>query len=399
MDTCTPFEGNSDLYGLGIRLGVYLQWISAWISLLLDPNSAQSIYDTNSVFVFAIMVASLIAAQQGTAAIEMYIMLQFMLGSFVTTLSTLGVRLWVMSPDRLAKRGTSTATALKSFWGHIKARLGRVSIKPLTGISKEWWPNLLGGYNMNIALGLFMPLCSIFGFLGQCLEQFIYLFRIELGILSKLKPPGLSWSGVIWRMTTAAVVTGYNLAFWFDDSGGGAQQPPRQGCGPPYIFLLYKQQLTGSVIALCRAAAVIIAVVVFPPAILLLYLMLTFWWYTSIFLYRDLIYFFNPAGPHTLLSARNRINALLEKKAISFGNVTPFIAPGLIYDITFAALTDVLGFLATPKANAIRFSDVIKVCVSLGTGKVTRNGTENTLPTHGVEMMPGWKEARCVKPL
>ncbi|CAI7669197.1 unnamed protein product [Penicillium discolor] len=217
------------------------------------------------------MVASLIAAQQGTAAIEMYIMLQFMLGSFVTTLSTLGVRLWLMSPDRLAKRGTSTATALKSFWGHTKARLGRVSIKPLTGISKEWWPNLLGGYNMSIALGLFMPFCSIFGFLGQCLEQFIYLFRIELGILSKLKPPGLSWSGVIWRMTTAAVVTGYNLAFWFDDSGGGAQQPPRQGCGPPYIFLLSKQQLTGSVIALCRAAAVIIAVVVFPPAILLLF--------------------------------------------------------------------------------------------------------------------------------
>ena len=172
MDTCTPFEGNSDLYGLGIRLGVYLQWISAWISLLLDPNSAQSIYDTNSVFVFAIMVASLIAAQQGTAAIEVYIMLQFRL----------------MSPGRIAKRGTATATALKSFWGYIKARLGRVSINPLTRMSKECWSNLLAGYNIKVTLGLFMPLCSIFA----SLEQFLYLFRTELGILSTFKPPGLS---------------------------------------------------------------------------------------------------------------------------------------------------------------------------------------------------------------
>lgn len=326
-------------------------------------------------------------------------MLQFMLGSFITTLSTLGVRLWLMSPDRLAKRGTLTATAFKPFWGHTKATLSHLFINPLTRISKEWWLNILAGYNMDNALGLFMPLCSILGFLRQCSQQFFYLFRTELGILSTLKLPGLSWSGVFWRMSTAAVVTGYNLAFWFDDSGGGAQQPPRQGCGPPYIFLLSKQQLTGSVIALCRTAAVIIAVVVFPLAILLLYLMLTFCWYTSLFLYRDLIYLLNQTRPHTLLSALSRINPLLEQGALLWQFAAgPSMVPGL-FNVTFVVLTDVLGFLAMPKANAIRFSDVIKVCVSLGTGKVTRNEMENTLPTHGAGMMPGWKEARCVKPL
>ncbi|KAJ5394917.1 uncharacterized protein N7487_009220 [Penicillium crustosum] len=197
-------------------------------------------------------------------------------------------------------------------------------------------------------------------------------------------------------MSTAAVVTGYNLAFWFDDSGGGAQQPPRQGCGPPYIFLLSKQQLTGSVIALCRTAAVIIAVVVFPLAILLLYLMLTFCWYTSLFLYRDLIYLLNQTRPHTLLSALSRINPLLEQGALLWQFAAgPSMVPGL-FNVTFVVLTDVLGFLAMPKANAIRFSDVIKVCVSLGTGKVTRNEMENTLPTHGAGMMPGWKEARFI---
>lgn len=138
------------------------------------------------------MVASLIAAQQGTATIEMYIMLQFMLGSFITTLSTLGVRLWLMSPDRLAKRGTLTATAFKPFWGHTKATLSHLFINPLTRISKDWWLNILAGYNMDNALGLFMPLCSILRFLRQCSQQFFYLFRTELGILSTSKPPRLS---------------------------------------------------------------------------------------------------------------------------------------------------------------------------------------------------------------
>jgi hypothetical protein len=75
MDTCTPFEGNSDLYGLGIRIGVYLQWISVWINLLLDPESAQATYDANSTFVFAIIIATVIAAQRDAAVIKVYIML------------------------------------------------------------------------------------------------------------------------------------------------------------------------------------------------------------------------------------------------------------------------------------------------------------------------------------
>lgn len=102
MDACPEFIGNSDFYGLGIRIGVYLQWISAWITLLLDPESAQATFDANSTFVFAIAIATVIAAQQGADAIEMHLMLQFMLGFFVTTLSTVGVRLWLMSPSRLS---------------------------------------------------------------------------------------------------------------------------------------------------------------------------------------------------------------------------------------------------------------------------------------------------------
>ncbi|KAJ5521029.1 hypothetical protein N7463_001482 [Penicillium fimorum] len=249
MDTCAPFEGNSDLYGLGIRLGVYLQWISAWISLLLDPYSAQSIYDTNSVFVFAIMVATIVAAQLGTAAVEIHIMLQFMLGSFITTLSTLGVRLWLMSPDGLSKLETTATAVLNSFWAFQKARL----------------------------IGVFNKLTYMAQ--GEMTTTHISspLPMTPLNVLPALKPPELSWSGVTWRMGTVAVIAAYNLAFWFDGSGSGAQQPPREGCGPPYIFFLSKQQLTGPVITLCRAAAVILALAVFPTTLLLFHLTVQLW--------------------------------------------------------------------------------------------------------------------------
>ncbi|KAJ5157230.1 uncharacterized protein N7482_008330 [Penicillium canariense] len=308
MNTCTSFDGNSDLYGLGIRIGVYLQWISTWISLLLDPESAQTTYDINSVFVFAILVATIIAAQQGAVLIEIYLMLQFMLGSFVTTLSTLGIQ------------------------------------KLTTRTWKSWVRELWVG-----SPPIIMPL------------------KISLKGLSTWKAPGLSWSGVIWRLIIAALVASYNLAFWFDSVGNGAQQPPRQGCGPPYIFLFSKQRLEGTVFVLCRVAAIVIAVIIFPATLLLLHLMIELWWYTCLFLYRDFLYLLSPIPQQAFQSALDRINPLLEQQGIPV--------------------------LATPKDKAIRFSDVIKVCVSLGTGKVTKNETETTFPMDSVGLMSGWKKA------
>ncbi|KAJ5548425.1 hypothetical protein N7513_005659 [Penicillium frequentans] len=259
MDTCTSLEGNSDLYGLGIRIGIYLQWISAWISLLLDPESAQSTYDVNSIFVFAILVATIIASQQGAARIEMYLMLQFMLGSFITSMSTLGIRLWLMSPDRLAQIQTTTTTFFKSFWCAQEAMISRLSEKLSTSTWKsmfaELWAQNIIYISTPIVLHLIIPL-----------EQ-----------LSIWKPPGLTWSGVIWRLTIATLVASYNLAFWFGSLGSGLQQPPGQGCGPPYVFLFSRQQLDGTVFDLCRVAAIIIAVIIFPASLLLLQLLANLW--------------------------------------------------------------------------------------------------------------------------
>lgn len=134
----------------------------------------------------------------------------------------------------------------------------------------------------------------------------------------------------------------------------------------------------------------------FPAALILLLLTARLAVYACLFLYRDLIYMLSPATSQTLRSALDRVNALLEKSSTA-------IAPGLLlyttFYPTFASLVDVLGFLATPKGEAIRFSDVIRLCVSLGTGKVAVKDADadadDAQTVHGGQL-PGWKGARYV---
>lgn len=54
------FAGNSDLYGLGIRVGIYLQWISSIIVNHFLSSQIKNYAATNIVFGFAICVALLI---------------------------------------------------------------------------------------------------------------------------------------------------------------------------------------------------------------------------------------------------------------------------------------------------------------------------------------------------
>lgn len=55
------FIGNSDLYGCGIRIGIYLQWISSILANHLFSNNRQDIQKLYLIFSLAICVATLIA--------------------------------------------------------------------------------------------------------------------------------------------------------------------------------------------------------------------------------------------------------------------------------------------------------------------------------------------------
>ena len=78
------FEGNADLYGLGIRLGIYLQWFSSMVvgaANLLEE--ADSLYEAYLLFTSAIAIAIFVLTFGGTMhTVEVVIMLYVFYGGF-----------------------------------------------------------------------------------------------------------------------------------------------------------------------------------------------------------------------------------------------------------------------------------------------------------------------------
>ncbi|KAI0884986.1 uncharacterized protein GGS22DRAFT_136864 [Annulohypoxylon maeteangense] len=316
---CELIEGNPDFYGLGIRIGVYLQWITAWVSLLVDPLSAQSVYDVNSVFVFAILVATMIATFANSPTIqpiETYIMLQFCLGFFVTTLSTFGLRLHLLRPS-------SVAELLRNL-DRLK-RAVRASLQDSTWFSVMW----------RIARNK---------------------IKLPLNYISPLKPYHLSWSGVFWRTTTVCVLTAVNIWLWF------ASQPnyrlANQTCDPPFVFFFSRQQLDGAIVGFFKTVSIFILIIVILPFLVLFQLTIRIMHNAIMALYRDLLHYMIPEAPQRLKQPLDRINSIFN----SFG-----LDPATLSQ--FTGSFDVLDFLSKPSEETYRFSDVLKLIVYLGRGK------------------------------
>ncbi|KAI2467280.1 hypothetical protein F4781DRAFT_315741 [Annulohypoxylon bovei var. microspora] len=318
---CDAIVGNPDFYGLGIRIGVYLQWVTAWVSLLVDPLSAQSVYDVNSVFVFAILVATMIATFADSPTlepVETYIMLQFALGFFVTTLSTFGLRLHFLRPDSVAE--------LIQHLDRLQ-RAVRGSLQDLSWFSFAW--RMLGGRT-----------------------------NLRLNYVSPLKPYHLSWSGVFWRTTTACMLTAVNIWLWF------ASQPnyrlAGQTCDPPFVFFFSRQQLSGAIVGFFKSVSIFIAIIVFPPFLLLFQLTARIVHHTMLALYRDLLHFILPGVPQRLRRPLDRINS-------SFTNLSRRLDPTMLSQLR--GYIDILDFLSRPSEETYRFSDVLKLIIYLGRGK------------------------------
>ena len=81
-----PVEGNPDLYGLGIRLGIYFQLISTSLTNRLLPEETLSACDTNSIFLLAVFAAVSKSTVNGTIHfVEAYVMLQLMFAFLICT--------------------------------------------------------------------------------------------------------------------------------------------------------------------------------------------------------------------------------------------------------------------------------------------------------------------------
>lgn len=80
--TC-GFAGNQDVYGLGIRLGLYAQWLSTYLSNWLHSANVTKMRSVNTCFQLAMFTALMAMANQDPKphAIDPYIIIIQIMGS------------------------------------------------------------------------------------------------------------------------------------------------------------------------------------------------------------------------------------------------------------------------------------------------------------------------------
>jgi hypothetical protein len=87
------FEGNPELYGLGIRMGVYFQWASALIIWRWYPEGRTELGGAYLVFLFALLIAMIVntARLEPTHSAEILLLMYIIFGGIFTVM-TIGVR-------------------------------------------------------------------------------------------------------------------------------------------------------------------------------------------------------------------------------------------------------------------------------------------------------------------
>jgi len=93
QNTKCGFEGNPDLYGLGIRMGVYFQWVSALVIWRWWPQGRTELGGAYLVFLFALLVAMIVKTAQvdPTYSAEILILMYIIFGG-VFTVMMIGLR-------------------------------------------------------------------------------------------------------------------------------------------------------------------------------------------------------------------------------------------------------------------------------------------------------------------
>ena len=121
VDQC-GFNGDSDLYGVGIRLGYYTQAFAVWFANFFMLEEARSLRAVNTMFMFAMTIGLvwLSHAPSQTFAIEAFLLIQLLSATwYVGALdkSKFSHRCWQFDPVRLLIReGTLTGLISYNVW-------------------------------------------------------------------------------------------------------------------------------------------------------------------------------------------------------------------------------------------------------------------------------------------
>ncbi|KAE9376114.1 hypothetical protein N431DRAFT_464170 [Stipitochalara longipes BDJ] len=110
---CPPKDGNSDLYSISIRIGVYLQWVATWIVNNFSPDNTVDFANTNTIFLAALTIALLrLTHVGGISPAEVAIVLRFCFGFGLTALSINGWR--TSEKSTFVFKATFTSTIIRT---------------------------------------------------------------------------------------------------------------------------------------------------------------------------------------------------------------------------------------------------------------------------------------------
>lgn len=132
------FEGQSDFYGLGVRMGIYFTWLTSWIANNFIVNEISGSLDTNAVFLLAISVTVIYnSIHQQLRIIDALVLLQLCYGFLFGVMSLWGYR--TMYYHRMGAAGRNR---FGGFGTHLRLLL-------MTAISAYavwfWFEGLNGG--------------------------------------------------------------------------------------------------------------------------------------------------------------------------------------------------------------------------------------------------------------
>ncbi len=91
-----------DYYGLGVRLGIYLSWVQAWVAFNFVPSEIAGALDTNTIFLPAVVLAMIrCTITQLIVQVDALILMHLGAGTVFGVLSIWGYRTsWYLREDR-----------------------------------------------------------------------------------------------------------------------------------------------------------------------------------------------------------------------------------------------------------------------------------------------------------
>ncbi|OLE52728.1 MAG: hypothetical protein AUG51_16685 [Acidobacteria bacterium 13_1_20CM_3_53_8] len=129
LNCSSRFSG--DYYGLGVRLGIYLTWVSSWLANTFIPGEISGGLDANSIFLFAVLISiikgTVVGGSEKLAYIDGLVLMQLCCGFVFGVFS-----LWGYRTTHYAKEGPKAVRRFGKIGTHC--RLGLLTAISVYGI-------------------------------------------------------------------------------------------------------------------------------------------------------------------------------------------------------------------------------------------------------------------------